>query len=641
VTKAKKVALVGLDGIIPEFAEKFIAEGAMPNLRRLREQGFWTDAIPSLPAWTPSNWASVVTGAQTSTHGVDGFEIHFPGEPLPFEVYHRGFDSQFLKAETVWEAAAKQGRKSILLKFPSTWPIRLKEGEGIQIGGASGFGGLRSYLDVWHAHCFTNDPAVTKGAIATTLKPARGWQNIPVPEAEALECGLNIELNRHRGAVTFYGLIYRSDGGDGYDRWMICRSKDGRDALTTVQPGHWSDWIVGVFDEKQETKEGGFRVKVIELAPDASRHKLFMSQNHPLGGYTFPDHIAREIFEVAGPFPEYTSLHTELYGWVDRETQMEIYDSHTQWLIKVADYVMNKYDWDIFVTQHHPIDYTQHIYMGAVNPSHPDYKADDEELGWWGLRRTYQIADDYLGGIMRAVGEDTVVVMTGDHGAEVLTHVFYPNNLLEQAGLLKVKLNEKGEYEPVWSETKAYAFGTIYIYVNLEGREPHGIVKPGEEYESVREQIINLFKSAKCEQTGTYPVTTAMRREEADYFGLYGDGVGDVIFIMDPGFDSGAPVRMGKSSYRAGVTEDRELFKVTKQWVGYTGDHGAYPPFSQRNRTLTVLGGPGVRKNVKRRTPIRLIDVAPTISYLIGAPYAAQTEGSVILDALEENDTIE
>jgi hypothetical protein len=132
-----------------------------------------------------------------------------------------------------------------------------------------------------------------------------------------------------------------------------------------------------------------------------------------------------------------------------------------------------------------------------------------------------------------------------------------------------------------------------------------------------------------------------MRREEADYFGLYGEQPGDIIYIMDPGFDSGAPVRMGKSQYRAGVTEDREVFKATKQWVEYTGDHSAYPPFSRRNRTLTVFSGPGVRQSVVRRTPIRLIDVAPTISYLIGTPYAAQTEGSVILDALEENDTIE
>jgi predicted AlkP superfamily phosphohydrolase/phosphomutase len=638
--KAKKVALVGLDGIIPEFAEKFMAEGAMPNLKRLKERGFWTQAIPSLPAWTPTNWASVVTGAQSSTHGMDGFEIHYPGEPLPFEVYHRGFDSELLRAETLWEAASKTGRKTILLKFPNTWPIRLKDGEGIQVGGAAGFGGLRSYLDIWHAHCFTNDVSI-KGATLVEPRQAHAWRQSLVSGSEALECELEIELNHHQGQLTFYALIYPSGSGNGYDRVMISRTMDEGQALAVLRPGHWSDWIVGSFEENGEREEGAFRLKLIELAPDGSRIKLFMSANHPLEGYTFPDHVARELFEVAGPFPEYEGLHTELYGWVDRETQMEIYDYHTDWLIKVAHYLMSTYDWDIFVGQHHPIDYSQHIYMGAVTPSHPGYDEDDVELGWWGLRRTYQIADKYVGGIMQAAGEDTLVVMTGDHGAEVLTHIFYPNNLLEKAGLLKVKLNERGEYEPIWSQTKAYAFGPSYVYVNLEGREPHGIVKPGEEYEAVREEVIKLFKAARCEQADTYPVTVAMRREEADYFGLYGEQPGDIIYIMDPGFDSGAPVRMGKSQYRAGVTEDREVFKATKQWVEYTGDHSAYPPFSRRNRTLTVFSGPGVRQSVVRRTPIRLIDVAPTISYLIGTPYAAQTEGSVILDALEENATIE
>ena len=124
-----------------------------------------------------------------------------------------------------WEAAAKQGRKTLLFKFPGTWPIRLKEGEGIQIGGAAGFGGLRSYLDVWHAHCFTNDPAGKKGATLSTPRPAQGWRDIPVSEAEALECDLSIELNHHRGTLTLYGLIYRSDSGEGYDRLMICISE--------------------------------------------------------------------------------------------------------------------------------------------------------------------------------------------------------------------------------------------------------------------------------------------------------------------------------------------------------------------------------------------------------------------------------
>ena len=122
---SKKVALVGMDGIIPEFCEKFMAEGWMPNLKQLKERGFWTDAIPSVPAWTPSNWASIITGAQTSTHTMDGFEVHYPGEPLPYELtdFHRGFDSELLKAETFWAAAAKAGKKSIIFKFPNTWPI--------------------------------------------------------------------------------------------------------------------------------------------------------------------------------------------------------------------------------------------------------------------------------------------------------------------------------------------------------------------------------------------------------------------------------------------------------------------------------------------------------------------------------------
>src|SRR4030042_1034254 len=41
-----------------------------------------------------------------------------------------------------------------------------------------------------------------------------------------------------------------------------------------------------------------------------------------------------------------------------------------------------------------------------------------------------------------------------------------------------------------WPKTKAYAASIteLGIYVNLQGREPNGIVAPGDEYERVREQ---------------------------------------------------------------------------------------------------------------------------------------------------------
>ena len=82
----------------------------------------------------------------------------------------------------------------------------------------------------------------------------------------------------------------------------------GRELKYTATAG-----VIPLKDDKGETEEGGFRCKLIELAPDGSQFKLFMRANHPVAGYTSPQHIAGEIFEVAGPFPEYESLHTELF----------------------------------------------------------------------------------------------------------------------------------------------------------------------------------------------------------------------------------------------------------------------------------------------------------------------------------------
>jgi len=54
----------------------------MPHLKQLMQESAFTDAVPTLPPWTPPGWATGVTGAWPSTHGIEGFGIHFEGEPL-------------------------------------------------------------------------------------------------------------------------------------------------------------------------------------------------------------------------------------------------------------------------------------------------------------------------------------------------------------------------------------------------------------------------------------------------------------------------------------------------------------------------------------------------------------------------------
>jgi predicted AlkP superfamily phosphohydrolase/phosphomutase len=65
-----------------------------------------------------------------------------------------------------------------------------------------------------------------------------------------------------------------------------------------------------------------------------------------------------------------------------------------------------------------------------------------------------------------------------------------------------------------WSRTRAYAMGLGSIYINLAGREPRGSVAPGEEYESVRQGIIEGLQAYVDPDTGEHPVLHVYRREE-------------------------------------------------------------------------------------------------------------------------------
>src|SRR5271166_1072635 len=78
----KRVAVVGLDSLSPILSRRFLAEGRMPNLARILRDGYSTELVPTMPPTTPAGWATVATGAWPSTHGVEGFAVHVPGESL-------------------------------------------------------------------------------------------------------------------------------------------------------------------------------------------------------------------------------------------------------------------------------------------------------------------------------------------------------------------------------------------------------------------------------------------------------------------------------------------------------------------------------------------------------------------------------
>lgn len=80
----------------------------------------------------------------------------------------------------------------------------------------------------------------------------------------------------------------------------------------------------------------------------------------------------------------------------------------------------------------------------------------------------------------------------------------WPGASIERAGLTKFVRNDGGEYQIDVAHSKAvfYFAPSEYIWVNLEGRDPTGIVKSGKEYERVRTGIINALLDIRDPENG-------------------------------------------------------------------------------------------------------------------------------------------
>ena len=133
-----------------------------------------------------------------------------------------------------------------------------------------------------------------------------------------------------------------------------------------------------------------------------------------------------------------------------------------------------------------------------------------------------------------------------------------------------------------------------------------------ETIEKIREKVIELFLNYRDEKTGKNPFCFVLKREDARVLGLYGDRIGDIIYAVHPGF---------------GHEHGQQL---------PTAKFGLFGSLD----SLLVIAGPGIKKNAKIKPTRWLIDVAPTIAYLLGIPVPRDADGSIMYEILEDPDAM-
>jgi predicted AlkP superfamily phosphohydrolase/phosphomutase len=655
---AKKVICIGLDGAIFDFVQKFVAEGKMPFLKQLIEEGVFSELLPVPPCDTPTNWTSLSTGCWAGTHGITSFHIHINGESL--EKFYLSTNSRLCKVEHIWDTAEKVGMKSILLNWPVSWPPTIRNGVVVH-----GTGPGDPKWRISGSAVYSTEGR--EGEVKIELQPFRGESPIKgsltpftaeipligLSEYTWTEIGWE-KLSKVQGIEHHPKHFLLIFGEKFYDKVAIFNTKEFKEPLSILKCGEWSTWIKEQFNVKDASiykvgmgkvvkeeednlinVEGVFRYKLIELGKNLERLVLYRTDIFSTKGWCYPEPIADELYQNVGPFIEGLELPPQIINIRNEwQTYYEQLDYQCDWFARAANYLSHKYEWNLMYVQIHIHDGINHLILNKLYPSSPKYDEKEASIYWERMGMTYTYCDKMIEKIVKTCAdENTVIAIVSDHGALPTFKMAWVGVPLIREGLLYFKKGDGGKSQIDWSKTKVYPWRT-YLWVNLKGREPHGIVEPGEEFERVREKTINALYNMRDPETGECPIALVLKKEDAVVLGQWGDRVGDLVYYLKPGYTD---VDVDRNRVLEMPLEKILSLKDVEETEQVCSHHQYLPtaklsPFS--NAGIFIIKGPSVKKGHIRGHPCWTIDVVPTLAYILGIKPPDSVEGRILWDII-------
>lgn len=453
-------------------------------------------------------------------------------------------------------------------------------------------------------------PELIDGKTVVPMKEAKGWANAPAGAKE-----FSIPVNNGMGRRPV--LVLPNEQGV-YDRIAIYKSKKDAEPLVVL------DQVDVVVNDIMDTvSKDGEIIDVVrqailtDIAADGSKVDVWygnaMEANNDM--LFHPKSLLKQIQEGAG---QLRSVSMTVGNSPDAANKVfaPLWESYTEWQANAMNTLIEQNGYDVIFSHLHNVDIAGHSYW-EIAKYRPHIKWYDEQLFQDVMERFYVDTDRYLGRFMHLLDEGWDIIITSDHGlvcteeeepAVPIGDPFGVNiKVMEELGYTVMKKDENGNdlREIDWSKTTAVAQRGIYIYINLKGRNPEGIVDPADQYELERKIIDDLYS---YRWNGKRIVSMAVRKKEAAHFGLDGENCGDIIYFNEEGFN-----RIHGDSIST--------------YQGYA-DTSVSPIF--------MAAGPNIKKDYITDRVIREVDVAPTVAVLGGVRMPAQCEGAPVYQIIEE-----
>ncbi len=215
----------------------------------------------------------------------------------------------------------------------------------------------------------------------------------------------------------------------------------------------------------------------------------------------------------------------------------------------------------------------------------------------------YHELDAFLGRLRDRLDEQTTLMLMSDHGFCTLRQEVYINHWLASQGWLRYATEQPKSVADIHPESVAYSLDPGRVFLNVRGREPHGRISRGAEYERVRDEIIAAARELRDPATGEPMIQHAFRVEEI-YHGPYLDQAADIILHPYNGYDLKGPIAKETLTYKG-----RELVGM------HTYD----------DATLYIGG-----HRIIQEQPW-VADPMPTILRLLGVPIPPDVDGRVLI----------
>jgi predicted AlkP superfamily phosphohydrolase/phosphomutase len=622
-SKVKKVVILGLDGMDYSLTQKFLADGKLPNLDKLRQKGCFKRLTTTVPPISPVAWSSFQTGVNPGKHNIFDFLTRDKKSYLPrlSSVDIRGArrkislgeyqipvgkpDIRLLrKSKPFWTILGRHGVFSSVLRVPVTFPP--EKFHGVQLSGMCvpdlrGTQGTFSYYTTRNnGDCeFTAGESRTVTRTGNTIKAELVGPENPMRKDECiLKCPFVVTIRDDGTAkLTINGGSYTLQK-DVYTEWIKVRFK--------AAPGIKVHGICR-FLLLSTTPEFGLYVTPINIDPE----KPAMPVSYPA---IYSTYLAKSqgSFATLGLSEDSWALNEKILcgdGFLqqsidtDAERRKMFFDS------------LDKVKRGLCVCVFDGTDRIQHTFWRDIDEQNPppEQNARDERPN--AIESLYKRMDILVGETLeKTKAKDTVLMIISDHGFNAFRYGVDLNRWLEENGYLKLKEDGRGKKNLTgidWSQTRAFAVGLAGIFLNLKGREAQGIVDPADQAKSLREEIAAGLVTLTDTPGGGQSVIKQVYNAQEVYRGPYKDNAPDLIVGYNKGYRASWETAVGQ------VT-DKVLHENTKAW---SGDHCI-------DRSLV----PGVlfcNREIATENP-RLMDIGPTVLEMFGVEIPAYMDGAAL-----------